>query len=214
MDTMSDQRRDEWPNLDDKPRGTAEGGATGSGGKSDVTGELQELGQRLAATARALWQSEQRQELQQEVTDGLRLLRDQLSGAVDTVRANPKVQTLKDQVGQKVESGRTADTFEDVRAGLAGGLRALNDQLQRFTERLERQDDAAADTASRASAVPPSDFAPSSGATTPEASGVLASDSTPPNDVVVGGPLAGPESAAPKPDLPGAPEGPAAEPRR
>ena len=83
---MGNQRRDEWPNLDDKPSGTSEGGATGSGGKSDVTGELQELGQRLAATARALWQSEQRQELQQEVTDGLRLLRDQLSGAVDTVR--------------------------------------------------------------------------------------------------------------------------------
>ena len=211
---MSNPRRDEWPNLDDKPSGAAAGGATGSGGKSDVTGELQELGQRLAATARALWQSEQRQELQQEVTDGLRLLRDQLSGAVDTVRTNPKVQTLKDQVGQKVESGRASDTFEEVRNGLAGGLRALNEQLQRFTERLERQDAPTADSASPTSVVPPADFAPSSGATTPEASGVVASASAPPSDVVVGGPLAGPESGTPKPGLPGAPEGPAAESQR
>ncbi|MFN8517488.1 MAG: hypothetical protein U0841_33955 [Chloroflexia bacterium] len=44
----------------------------------------------MAATACTLWQSEQRQELQKDVTDGLRLLRDQLSGVVDTVRTNPK----------------------------------------------------------------------------------------------------------------------------
>lgn len=219
---MGNQRRDDWPNLDDQANETTGSGAAGSGGKTDVAAEFQELGQRLAATAKALWQSEQRQELQQEVTDGLRLLRDQLSGAVDTVKSNPKVQTLKDQVGQKVESGRTSDTFEDVRAGLTGGLRALNEQLQRFTERLERQDDSVAE-----SAMPPSDFAPSSGATTPEASGVVAndgappvvtgivaSDSAPPDDVVVGGPLAEPGKGPLKPDLPDAPEGPAAEPQR
>lgn len=204
---MSDQRKDEWPNLDDQPSNTSEGGTTDSGNKSDVANELQELGQRLAATARTLWQSEQRQELQKDVTDGLRLLRDQLSGVVDTVRTNPKVQTLKDQVGQKVDAGRGSDAFEEVRAGLSNGLRALNEQLQRFTERMERQDAAA-----EAPPVPPTETASSSGATMPEASGVVASDSAPPADIVTGGPLA--EAATPKTDLPTAPEGPAADPQR
>jgi hypothetical protein len=207
---MGDQRKDEWPNLDDQSNKANEGGTNDSGNKSDVANELQELGQRLAATARTLWQSEQRQDLQKDVSDGLRMLRDQLSGAIDTVRANPKVQTLKDQVGEKVEAGRNSDAFEEVRAGLSTGLRTLNEQLQRFTERMERQDAAAAG----APPVPPTETAPSSGATMPEASGVVASDSAPPADIVTGGPLAEAAPATPKTDLPSAPEGPAADPQR
>src|SRR6478735_8188235 len=69
---------DEWPNLD-KPGNADAGdqaGGTGDAHKGEITEELQELGQQLAATARAAWQSEQRQELQREITDGVRLLRE------------------------------------------------------------------------------------------------------------------------------------------
>jgi hypothetical protein len=214
---MGNQRRDEWPNLDDRSNTTNEPGTTGAtggdGDRSNLTGEMQELGQRLAATARALWQSEQRQELQQEVTDGLRLLRDQLTGAIDTVRSNPKVQTFTDQVGQKVESGRSSDTFEEIRTGLSGGLRTLNEQLQRFTERLERQD-ADSGTSSQTGTVPTGEVARSTGATMPEASGVVASDSAPPSDIVTGGPMAEATPSTPKPGLPTNPEGPASDPQR
>ncbi|MFN8517487.1 MAG: hypothetical protein U0841_33950 [Chloroflexia bacterium] len=68
-----------------------------------------------------------------------------------------------------------SDAFEEVRTGLSNGLRALNEQLQRFTERMERQD-AAAD----APPVPPTESAATSGATMPEASGIVTSDSAPP----------------------------------
>ena len=196
---MGEQRKDEWPNLNDEPKVTdADGAATGDR-KADVANDLQELGQRLTATARALWQSEQRQELQQEVTDGLRLLRDQLSGVVDTVRSNPKVQTLKDQVGQKVETGRTSDTFEDVRAGLTGGLRMLNEQLQRFTERLEQRDNSAEGTVGSAAPV----------ATEPAAS----AEPSVKGEVALGDLVAEAEPGVPKRDLPNAPEGPAESPR-
>lgn len=189
MDEQQRKRDGEWPNLDDQSKAIdAPAASPGDGGKSDVAGELQELGQRLAATARALWQSEQRQELQQEVTDGLRMLRDQLTGAVDTVRSNPKVQTLKDQVGQKVETGRTSDAFEDVRTGLTSGLRTLNEQLQRFTERLEqRPAPAATDTAA------------------------AASEPSVKDEVAIGDLVAEAEPGVPKRDLPTAPEGPEVE---
>jgi hypothetical protein len=196
---MGEQRKDEWPNLNDEPKVTdTDGGATGDR-KTEVANELQELGQRLAATARALWQSEQRQELQQEVTDGLRLLRDQLSGAVDTVRSNPKVQSLKDQVEHKVEAGRTSDTFEDVRAGLTGGLRTLNEQLQRFTERLEQRDKPAEDTVQPAATA----------ATEP----VVSAEQSAKAEVALGELIAEAEPGVPKRDLPNAPEGPAESPR-
>ncbi len=135
-------------------------GATGTGaqgaqtGQSDteaaaVTRELQELGRQLAATARAAWQSPRRQELQQDITEGMRSLRDQLTDTIDTVRGNPRAQnvtqTVKENVGKVAETTRASDLVDDVRTGLASGLRELNDQLRRLSDRLERQEgDAAA----------------------------------------------------------------------
>lgn len=159
---MDKRRRDEWPNLD------AEGGATGrevtpGGGRRDldapggVTRELQELGRQLANTTRAAWQSEQRQEIQQELTDGLRLLRDQLNEAVNTLRTNPRAQTMtqsmKEQVGKAAETTRATELVDEVRGGLTLGLRELNEQLQRLAVRLERGDGSAADAATGGSAV-------------------------------------------------------------
>lgn len=188
MDEQGRRQGDNWPNLSEQP--TA--GDAPKGGKVDIAGELQELGQRLATTARVLWQSEQRQELQQEVSDGLQRLRDQLSGAVDTVRTNPKVQSLKGQVEEKVEAGRTSEVLDDMRAGLAGGLQLLNEQLRRLAERLEER-------------VTPADGADTG---TPAATATAQRA-----DTVDGEPIAASDSAAPKADLPTTPEGPAAEQR-
>src|SRR5919202_3803439 len=124
----------------------AQGGQTGPGGREDaaVTRELQELGRQLTATARAAWQSERRQELQQAITEGLRSLRDQLTDTIDTVRGHPRTQnvtqTVKQNVGKVTETTRASDLVDDVRTGLASGLRELNDQLRRLSERLERQE--------------------------------------------------------------------------
>ncbi len=124
----------------------AQGGQTGHGGTEEaaVTRELQELGRQLAATARAAWQSPRRQELQQDITEGMRSLRDQLTDTIDTVRGNPRAQnvtqTVKENVGKVAETTRASDLVDDVRTGLASGLRELNDQLRRLSERLERQE--------------------------------------------------------------------------
>lgn len=161
---MDRQRRDDWPNLDAEA-GAAGGDVTPGGGRREldapggVTRELQELGRQLANTTRAAWQSEQRQEIQQELTDGLRLLRDQLTEAVGALRTNPRAQTMtqsmKEQVGKAAETTRATELVDDVRTGLTGGLRELNDQLQRLAARLEHQGGAggAADAATSGSAV-------------------------------------------------------------
>jgi hypothetical protein len=151
-----------------------------------VTAELQELGRRLSATTRALWASEQRQELQQEMSDGLRLLRDQLTEAVDALRSHPRTQSVKDQVNRATSSTRVNDLVDDVRGGLAGSLHELNQQLGRFTERVERQ------TAKTTPAEPVS-TEPATPATSSE-----------PVDIPVQT-----ETTAPRSDLPETPEGPA-----
>ncbi len=143
-------KRDEWPNLDHDPNAKAKsGGTSGDTGtdaadREDLLRQFQELGQRLATTARAAWQSEQRQDLQQEIKDGLRSVRDQLNDAVDGARSSARAQEMTDNVKEQVnrasESVRSGDFLGEVRGGLAMGLRELNEQLRRFTERLEGRD--------------------------------------------------------------------------
>lgn len=154
-----DRQRDEWPNLNEgegtgTPVKDASSGAAHP--SSGIARELQELGRQLGNTARAAWQSEQRQEIQQELTDGIRLLRDQLSEATTSLRTNPRAHTMsqamKEQVSRAAETTRATELVDDVRTGMTAGLRELNDLLQRLTARLERRD-GEVDAASAHSAV-------------------------------------------------------------
>jgi hypothetical protein len=206
MSGTDQHKHDEWPNLEADPNAAA--GAKAPGGdetdkapsREDLTRQFQELGQRLAATARAAWQSEQRQELQQEITEGLRSVRDQLNDAVGSVRSSQRAQdvteTVKEQVGKASETVRANEIFDDLRTGVATGLRELNEQLRRLAERLERRDDttAATGTTTTASAEP---TPASTAATAPEI------------DQLLGGPgVATAPSVEPTNELPTKPEGP------
>lgn len=116
-----------------------------AGQEPSVTAELQELGRTLIATARAAWQSERRQGLQEELADGLRSLRDQLTEAIETVKTDPRArnvtETVKEQVGKVAEGTRVSGPVDDLRSGVARGVRDLNEQLRRLTEQLARQRD-------------------------------------------------------------------------
>jgi len=151
---MDQERRGEFPDLNPGPNTTGttgavgdRSGAAGGGGQpGSIARELQELGRQLANTMRAAWESEQRQEIQQEMTDGIRSLRDQLTESVETVRTNPRARTMtqsmKEQIGKAAETTRVTGVVDDVREGLTLGLAELNDQLRRLSTRLERRDEA------------------------------------------------------------------------
>ncbi len=209
---MSDKKHGEWPNLEADPTQVPNSKATPNptgdkaNDREDLTAQFQELGQRLVSTARSAWQSEQRQELQQEITDGLRTVRDQLNEAVDNVRTSARAQgvadTVKEQVSKASETARSNELVDELRSGFASGLRELNEQLRRLAERLERRDDApaapGATSATAAGAAP--DMTPTAAAT-PEVDQLLTS----------GGASAAPSvELAPerKGDLPQQPEGP------
>lgn len=169
-------KRNEWPNLESdpekrtnagaagEPTGASEPGSTGgSANRDDLMRQFQEFGQRLADTARAAWQSEQRQDLQQEIKDGLRTVRDQLNEAVEGARSSARTQgvtdTVKEQVTKVSDTVRSGELLDELRGGLVTGLRELNEQLRRFTDRLEQRDGAtpatgATDGAPSVSAVP------------------------------------------------------------
>lgn len=188
---MSDKKHGEWPNLEadpakrPEPKATPDPTGDKAGDREDLTAQFQELGQRLVSTARSAWQSEQRQGLQQEITDGLRTVRDQLNEAVDNVRTSARAQgvtdTVKEQVTKASETARSNELVDELRSGFASGLRELNEQLRRLSERLERRDDApsapgapGATSATGAGAAP--DLTPTPAAT-PEVDQLLTSGS-------------------------------------
>jgi hypothetical protein len=197
----SDPKRDEWPNLDHDPEGRSHTGGAGAAGgangsdREDLLRQFQELGQRLATTARAAWQSEQRQDLQQEIKDGLRSVREQLNDAIEGARSSARTQEVADKVKEQVsrasETVRSGDVLGEVRSGLAMGLRELNEQLRRFTERLEPRD---GDTAASDAPTTAASAAPTMDRVVP--------DSAPDLDTLPEAP------AATRADLPTEPEGP------
>jgi len=207
----NDPKRNEWPNLDHDPEAKSNTGGAGAApgadntDREDLLRQFQELGQRLATTARAAWQSEQRQDLQQEIKDGMRSVRDQLNEAVEGARSSARTQEMADNVKEQVnrasESMRSGDFLGEVRGGLAMGLRELNEQLRRFTDRLEQRDGGTTDTAaaSDTSGAGAATATPSSVADAPAAP--TTASTVPTVDRVV------PDSA---PDLNALPEAPAA----
>lgn len=206
---MSAKKHDEWPNLEADPAKGAAAKANGGtadekvGDREELTAQFRELGQRLVATARAAWESEQRQELQQEITDGLRTVRDQLNDAVDNVRTTARAQgateTVKEQVKKAAETARSNELLNEMRNGLANGLRELNEQLGRLSERLERRDDApATGEPSATTASAPVDVTPAP-ATATEVDQLLTAGGAAPSAEIA------PER---KGDLPTQPEGP------
>lgn len=197
---------------------------------ASIVNELQELGRQLSSTARTAWQSERRVEIQQEVTEGLRSLRDQLSGALDSVQSHPRTQTvthtLKEQVDKVAASAgpsRASDVVDDVRGALASGLRELSDQLRRLTERLEQRPPDGEDesdpsaTGPRAASLSQASQAampPAEQPSTPSGLGAVAPMGHKPETAASGTSSIGtaPGSSSAPIDLPSGPEGPAEKP--
>lgn len=226
---------------DDKTTDAAAGTAQDSPGR--ITAELQELGRQLASTARAAWHSEKRQEVQQEVVDGLRSLRDQVTEVLDTVRADPRpsavTRTVRDRVDQVAETVKSdpraqsvthavkeqadkvagtvrgLDPVDELRSGLASGLRELNEQLRRLADRLaerpaagtatERDGGSTYETHSSAGAPAVTDVRDSVPVATP-----LTSSTASPDPITghIGGGVAGDETATPRHTVDGLPRGP------
>src|SRR5690606_23245624 len=107
-------------------------------------------------------------------------------------------ETVKEQVGKASETLRSNDLLDELRNGLATGLRELNEQLQRISERLEHRGDTP--TATAAEATPAADVT-TTPASTPEVDPLLTaggSGTAPSVDLA-------PEQQG---DLPTQPEGP------
>lgn len=100
----------------------------------DIAAELGEVGRKLRETISTAWNSEERENIQKEVQEGLRRFSAELEGAIETVRTSDpgqKVETGVKHFREDVKSGKVSD---DIRGGIVTGLRAISGALDKLAE--------------------------------------------------------------------------------
>ncbi len=107
--------------------------------ESDLADQLRELGRQLGLALRAAWESEQRQQLEKEIGEGLKDLGKQIEQAVAAAKASPQTQKVKEQMGRVVETARQSEAVQEMREGLAAGLRELNEELRKLVEKIQQK---------------------------------------------------------------------------
>lgn len=102
--------------------------------KPDLAAEFAALGKRFGEAVAAAWNSEERQQLQNDLKDGLNRFTDEVNSAIGKMRetkVSQKVETGVQQAASDVKSGRVGD---EVRKGLVTALRGLSDALDRMAQ--------------------------------------------------------------------------------
>jgi hypothetical protein len=110
----------------------------GEAGRS-IADELTNLGEQLGAALKTLWESEERQELQEEISEGVRVLGDQIEQAVKTARESEALEEAKSDVLQAVENARKSGIVQDLRQGLVDVLQSINRELGRLLSEAEEK---------------------------------------------------------------------------
>jgi hypothetical protein len=98
----------------------------------DLAAELANVGRAVRAAVAAAWQSEERAELQQELSDGLRRLGQEIDKAFQTVRESGPAQKVETGTRKAVEDVRSGEASSRARRGLAQGLQTASRTLDNW----------------------------------------------------------------------------------
>jgi hypothetical protein len=117
----------------------AEEQKTPEGTWDDVGRQFQALGESLAQTFRAAWESEQNRENLQEMKVGLESIATSIGQAIDAAAASPEGQKMQQEVEKAADSAIRAGekAVEDARPHLAAALDQINAELGKVIQRLE-----------------------------------------------------------------------------
>ncbi len=95
----------------------------------DITAELRNLGRQFVGTLNSAWNSEERQNFETEVREGMHSFANEIDKAIEEVRnaeTTEKVKTEASQVAGKVQA---SDVGQKALTGLASGLQWLSLEL-------------------------------------------------------------------------------------
>lgn len=106
-------------------------------GEGDVVEALRNLGEQLARTVKAAWESPQRQEIEQEIRRGMKELATEVDKAFKELKESPAGQRVREEaveVKSTIESGEAAWR---ARNSLASGLQWLSTELSKLADQFQ-----------------------------------------------------------------------------
>jgi hypothetical protein len=104
-----------------------------------VSDELNRLGQQFSEVIRTTWESEDRKRIQSEIIEGLKRFGDEVTGALNKVAESDTGKQVTTQTEKVIADVKESGLAEDVRKGLLQGLDALNRELGKLSEKLEKE---------------------------------------------------------------------------
>ncbi len=106
----------------------------------NIADELEKLGQQLAKTAKAAWESDERKKLQTEITTGVQRFGQELSAAFEKATTSDQAKEVKTRAEKVATDVQRIDVVEEMRKGFLVGLEAINRELGKLLERLESKE--------------------------------------------------------------------------
>lgn len=122
----------------------------------NVADELNKLGRQLSEVIRSTWESEDRKRIQGEIIEGLRRFGDEVTDALTKVAESDTGKQVTAQTEKVVADVKESGVAEDIRKGLLQGLDALNRELTKVAEKLEKEAQAETTDAEEGKTEPPS----------------------------------------------------------
>lgn len=105
---------------------------------TDLAAEFAELGRAIRNAIESAWKSEERENLQEEISSGLRQMADEMEKAAGNIRQSDAGQKVEDKAKQMRDDVTSGKLAEDLREGMATALRGARDAMDRaadsFTE--------------------------------------------------------------------------------
>lgn len=105
----------------------------------EVGRQFETLGSTLAQAFRTTWNNVETSTDAQQVKQGLESMLRQVGQAVEDAAKTPDAQKVKEETKKAVESLRVAgeQTVEEARPQILNALRKMNEELQKFIERMD-----------------------------------------------------------------------------
>jgi hypothetical protein len=97
--------------------------------KSDVEREIRELGKNLESFFKALWESEERQRVQNDIKDGLNQVGDSLNRAADDISKSDTGKQIRADIEDIQRRYQSGELREKAYSELMGVLRRVNSEL-------------------------------------------------------------------------------------
>jgi hypothetical protein len=98
---------------------------------SELTSELNRLGENLANLLRAAWESEERRSVEREITTGLEQMNKKLADAADQIRHDAALNQARRSAKEAWETAHGPQVLNELRMGVLDTLKAINADLAR-----------------------------------------------------------------------------------